>query len=49
MELLELFPNSVTTSAPLTLVVIEGAAIRRVLALYRPACASTGASASTPA
>jgi hypothetical protein len=43
-----LFPNNASTSEPFTPVVTEGAAISRVLALYNPACASTGASGSTP-
>ena len=45
---LALFPYQPTTSAPSTEVVSDGAAIKRVFALYRPPFASIGASVSTP-
>jgi hypothetical protein len=49
IEPFALFPNRPTTSAPFTVVVSDGAAMRRVLALKTPSCASTGAITSTPA
>jgi hypothetical protein len=45
---LALFPYQPTTSAPSTDVVSDGAAIKRVFALYRPPFASIGVSVSTP-
>src|SRR5215213_3250926 len=49
MVFLALLPYQPSTTAPLTDVVSEGAAISFVFALYTPPLASTGEAASTPA
>jgi hypothetical protein len=48
IELWVLFPNNPSTNEPSRPVVIDGAVMRRLLALTAPAWPSTGARTSTP-
>jgi hypothetical protein len=48
IELFELFPYRAITSAPSTVVVIEGAAISLVFALYSPPSVTMGVDTFTP-